>query len=118
MLLLLCWSYGNLIVVICNLNRICIFIFTIIILLLLHWWKQIEIPWNVACTSHLVNLCFTPYAMFHNEKQYIDKVKNIFLATVSHTFLTNNHVRLHSSQNASDTGKVYDNHLRSTAKIT
>ena len=49
------------------------------------------------------------------------KIMNKMHATVmlsSHTFLTNNHVRLHSSQNASDTGNVYDNHLRSTAKIT
>ena len=42
----------------------------------------------------------------------------IYMILFSHTFLTDNHVRLHSSQNASDTGKAYDNHLRSTAKIT
>ena len=42
----------------------------------------------------------------------------LFSWVISHTFLTNNHVRLHSSQNASDTGNVYDNHLRSAAKIT
>ena len=34
----------------------------------------------------------------------------------SYTFLIDNHVRLHSSQNASDTGNVYDMHLRLTAK--
>ena len=33
----------------------------------------------------------------------------------SHTFLTDNHVRLHSSQNASDT---YDMHLRLTQNST
>ena len=36
----------------------------------------------------------------------------------SHTFLIDNHVRLHSSQNASDTGDVYDMHLRLTQNIT
>ena len=34
----------------------------------------------------------------------------------SHTFLIDNHVRLHSSQNASYTEDVYDMHLRLTAK--
>ena len=34
----------------------------------------------------------------------------------SHTFLIDNHVRLHSSQNASYTGDVCDMHLRLTAK--
>ena len=34
----------------------------------------------------------------------------------SHTFLTDNHVRLHSFQNASYTGDVCDLHLRLTAK--
>ena len=34
----------------------------------------------------------------------------------SHTFLVDNHVRLHSSQNASNTGNVYDKHLRLTTK--
>ena len=34
----------------------------------------------------------------------------------SHTFLIDNHVRLHSSQNASNTGNVYDKHLRLTTK--
>ena len=35
---------------------------------------------------------------------------------ISHTFLIDNHVRLHSSQNASYTEDVCDMHLRSTAK--
>ena len=35
---------------------------------------------------------------------------------ISHTFLIDNHVRLHSSQNASYTGDVCDMHLRLTAK--
>ena len=35
---------------------------------------------------------------------------------ISHTFLIDNHVRLHSSQNASYTEDVYDMHLRLTAK--
>ena len=34
----------------------------------------------------------------------------------SHTFLIDNHVRLHNSQNASYTGDVCDMHLRLTAK--
>ena len=34
----------------------------------------------------------------------------------SHTFLTDNHVKLHSSQNASYTEDVCDIHLRLTAK--
>ena len=34
----------------------------------------------------------------------------------SHTFLTDNHMRLHSSQNASYTGDVCDMPLRLTAK--
>ena len=34
----------------------------------------------------------------------------------SHTFLIDNHVRLHSSQNASYTEDVCDMHLRLTAK--
>ena len=35
---------------------------------------------------------------------------------ISHTFLIDNHVRLHSSQNASYTEDVCDMHLRLTAK--
>ena len=35
---------------------------------------------------------------------------------ISKTFLIDNHVRLHSSQNASYTGDVCDLHLRLTAK--
>ena len=35
---------------------------------------------------------------------------------ISHTFLIDNHVRLHSSQNASYTGDVCDMHQRLTAK--
>ena len=37
-------------------------------------------------------------------------------STLSHTFLIDNHMRLHSSQNSSYTGDVCDMHLRLTAK--
>ena len=43
-------------------------------------------------------------------------ISNLWDRTISHTFLVDNHVRLHSSQNASYTGDVCDMQLRLTAK--
>ena len=53
---------------------------------------------------HQVDIYFSVYCNFKNVKKK------------SHAFLIDNHVGLHSSQNASYTGAVCDLHLRLTAK--
>ena len=50
-------------------------------------------------------------------EQVIARLKS-FRIINSHTFVIDNHVRLHSSQNASYTGDVCDMHLRLTQNLT
>ena len=65
----------------------------------------IQSKYNVKIPLRIANLHFMSMLRNHAAQK-----------SHSHTFLIDNHVRLHSSQNASYTEDVCDMHLRLTAK--